>query len=60
VINKKHEVVGLVFDGNMESLPGNFIFDEEKNRTIAVHAGGIIAALRYVYKADRLLTELQK
>jgi hypothetical protein len=58
VINKEQELVGLAFDGNMESLPGNFIFDEEKNRTISVHAGGIIAALRYVYKADRLLTEL--
>jgi hypothetical protein len=58
VINKQQEVVGLAFDGNIESLPGNFIFDEEKNRTISVHAGGIIAALRYVYKADRLLTEL--
>jgi hypothetical protein len=58
MINKNHEVVGLVFDGNIESLPGNFIFDEEKNRTVAVHAGGITAALRYVYKADRLLAEL--
>ncbi|HLF64838.1 MAG TPA: S46 family peptidase [Saprospiraceae bacterium] len=60
VINKNQEVVGLVFDGNIESLPGNFIFDEEKNRTVAVHAGGILAALRYVYKADRLLTELMQ
>lgn len=58
IINRNHEVVGLVFDGNIESLPGNFIFDEEKNRTIAVHAGGILASLRYVYKADRLLAEL--
>jgi len=58
MINKNHEVVGLVFDGNIESLPGNFIFDEAKNRTVAVHAGGITAALRYVYKADRLLAEL--
>ena len=58
MINKRQEVVGLVFDGNIESLPGNFIFDEEKNRTVAVHAGGIVAALRYVYKADRLLAEI--
>ena len=58
VVNKHHEVIGLAFDGNMESLPGNFIFDEEKNRMIAVHTGGITAALRYVYKADRLLSEL--
>jgi hypothetical protein len=60
IINKNQELVGLVFDGNIESLPGNFIFDEEKNRTVSVHAGGIVAALRYVYKADRLLSELLK
>ncbi len=58
VINVKREVVGLVFDGNIESLPGKFIFDEEKNRTVAVHAGGIVAALRYIYNADRLVNEL--
>lgn len=58
VINRKQEFVGLAFDGNIESLPGSFIFDDEKNRTVAVHAGGIVASLRYIYKADRLLSEL--
>lgn len=60
IINVNREVVGLVFDGNIESLPGKFIFDTETNRTVAVHAGGIIAALRYIYKADRLVSELAK
>lgn len=60
VINVKREVVGLVFDGNIESLPGKFIFDEQYNRTVAVHAGGIVAALRYIYNADRLVNELTK
>ena len=58
VINVNREVVGLVFDGNIESLPGKFIFDDESNRTVAVHAGGIVAALRYIYNADRLVSEL--
>jgi len=58
VINKEKEVVGLVFDGNIESLPGFFIFDDTYNRTVAVHAGGISAALKYVYNANRLLNEL--
>jgi len=58
MINKNREAVGLIFDGNIESLPGNFIFDEESNRTVSVHAGGIHAALKYVYKADRLVKEL--
>ena len=60
MINIKKEVVGLIFDGNMESLPGRFIFLEEKNRTISVHAGGMYAALKYVYKAKRLIKELDK
>jgi len=58
LINKNGEAVGLIFDGNIESLPGNFIFDEEKNRTVSVHAGGILAAMRYIYKAERIVNEL--
>ncbi len=59
VINTRGEAVGLVFDGNIESLPGNFIYNPEMNRSVSVHAGGIIAALRYIYKADRLVQELE-
>jgi hypothetical protein len=58
IINAKKEAVGLIFDGNIESLPGNFIFDDEVNRSVSVHAGGIIAALKHVYNADRLVEEL--
>lgn len=58
MINKNREAVGLVFDGNMESLPGEFIFVPDLNRSISVHAGGMIAAMRYIYKADRLVNEL--
>jgi len=60
MINKNREVVGLIFDGNMESLPGNYIFLPEKNRTVSVHAGGIYAALKYVYKLERIADELAK
>lgn len=60
MINKNKECVGLIFDGNIESLPGNFIFDEEYNRTVSVHAGGIMAALKYIYDADRIVKELEK
>ena len=59
LINKNKEAVGLIFDGNIESLPGNFIFDPELNRTVSVHAGGIIAAMKYVYKAKRIVKELE-
>lgn len=58
IINRNKEAVGLIFDGNIESLPGSFIFDEEANRAVSVHAGGIVAALQYVYKAEALVKEL--
>lgn len=59
LINKNREAVGLIFDGNIESLPGNFIFDDELNRTVSVHAGGIYAALKYIYHADRIVKEIE-
>ncbi len=58
VINTKGEAIGLIFDGNTESLPGNYIYDPSRNRAVAVHAGGIVAALEHVYKAKRLHKEL--
>jgi hypothetical protein len=58
IINTKGEAVGLIFDGNIESLPGNFIYEPTLNRAVSVHAGGIAAALQYIYKADRLVEEL--
>lgn len=60
VINKNKEAVGLVFDGNIESLPGNFIYDSALNRSVSVHSGGIYAALKYIYKANRIVKELDK
>jgi hypothetical protein len=59
LINTKGEAVGLIFDGNIESLPGNFIFDEEANRTVSVTSSGIYAALKYIFKADRIVKELE-
>ncbi len=59
VINKDLQVIGLIFDGNMESLPGDVIFDETKNRSVAVHSAGILEGLEQIYKADRLSKELR-
>jgi Peptidase S46 len=59
MINRNKEAVGLVFDGNMESLPGNYIYLPEKNRAVGVHVGGMLAAMKYIYKADRLAKELE-
>jgi hypothetical protein len=59
VINREAELVGLVFDGNIESLGGAFWYDEGVNRTVAVHSSGILEALRNIYHADRLVGEIE-
>ena len=59
VVNKKLEVVGLVFDGNIESLPGDIIFDETKNRSVSVHSSGIIEGIDKIYRAERIAKELR-
>lgn len=59
VINKNAELVGLVFDGNIESLVGRFVYDETANRTVAVHTGYMMEALRKIYDAEDLANELE-
>ena len=59
VINGKAEVVGLVFDGNIHSLGGDYWYDERLNRAVSVHSGAILEALRKVYRADHLVEELE-
>ena len=59
VISKDGEVVGLIFDGNIHSLGGDYGFDETKNRAVAVHSAAILESLGKVYGADRLVKELK-
>jgi len=59
VINRNAEVVGLAFDGNIESLPGQFIFTTEANRTVSVHSAGMLEAIKDMYRAKRLSDELK-
>jgi hypothetical protein len=59
IINKEAEVVGLVFDGNIQSLVWDFVYTEEQGRTVAVHSHGITEALRAIYNANSLADELQ-
>lgn len=58
VVNRDNQVVGLIFDGNIESLIGRFTYDERQARSVAVHSSGIIEALRVVYKAEGLVREI--
>jgi hypothetical protein len=59
VVNREGEVVGLVFDGNIESMAGDYVYDGTRNRTVAVHSAGIIEALRKIYGASALADELE-
>ena len=58
VINRNAELVGLIFDGNIQSLVGNFVYDDTQNRAIAVDVRGMIEALRKIYGAEELVQEL--
>lgn len=58
MVNKKGELVGLIFDGNIQMLPGYYIYEESINRAVAVDSRAIIEAFRKVYKADRLADEM--
>ncbi|MDE3032749.1 MAG: S46 family peptidase [Acidobacteriota bacterium] len=58
VVDEKGDLVGLIFDGNIESLPGNYFYDGKVNRAVAVDALAIPEALRKVYGATALADEL--
>lgn len=59
VVNRDGQLVGLVFDGNIESLAGDFVYDDEKNRAVAVHSSGMMEGLRKLYGANALADELE-
>ena len=47
-------VVGLIFDGNIQSLGGSYAYTDAQARSVAVHSGAIVEALRHVYGDDAL------
>ncbi|MGO9775773.1 MAG: S46 family peptidase [Terracidiphilus sp.] len=59
VVNREGELVGLIFDGNIESMAGDFVYDGAKNRAVAVHSSGMIEGLRKLYGANALADELE-
>ena len=60
VINQQGEAVGIIFDGNIESLPLDFVYDDTKARAVSVDARGIIEALDKIYGAATLVNELTR
>ena len=58
VVNQSLEAVGLIFDGNIESLSNDFVYRDEVARSVSVHVDGIMEALKKIYLADRVIEEL--
>jgi hypothetical protein len=58
VVNRQGELVGLIFDGNIESNAGRFFYDERVNRGVSVDFRAIAEALRKVYDAPFLVDEI--
>jgi len=56
--NSRRFAFGLIFDGNIQSLPGYFVYDAAVNRAVSVDARGMIKALKMVYQADAIVAEL--
>ena len=59
ILDRDAKVVGLVFDGNIESLPGNYWFDERVNRCVGVHTAGMLESLLKIYEENDLVRELR-
>ena len=60
VVNKNLELVGLIFDGNIQSLTGNYFYSEKQSRATSVHSSAIREALEKIYKADRIIQEISQ
>jgi hypothetical protein len=59
MINRDAEVVGISFDGNIQGLPGNFIYRTEIIRAVGVHSSGIMEVLEKIYNINRIAEELK-
>ena len=58
VVNRNGEFVGIIFDGDIQSLVLDYIYTDQEARAVGVHSAGILEALRKIYSADRLVAEL--
>ncbi|MBU0558640.1 MAG: S46 family peptidase [Bacteroidetes bacterium] len=59
VINSKAEVVGLAFDGNIQSIPGNFLYRTEENRMVSVSSQAMLEIMDKITSAKRISDELR-
>ncbi len=60
VVNRDGELVGLIFDGNIQSLTSDYVYSDEQGRAVSVSGVGILEALRSIYKASELADSIGK
>lgn len=60
VVNRAGEFVGVIFDGNIQSLAASYAYEEEVSRAVSVHSSGIREALLHIYGAKLLVDQLGK
>jgi len=60
VIDREGHAVGLIFDGNIHSIGGDFVYDGSNNRAVAVDTAALLEAIRKVYHLPRLANELTR
>ena len=59
-INRKGELIGILFDGNIEGLPNNYVYRDVRERSVHVASQIILESLKKVYKADNVLREIEQ
>ena len=60
VVNRAGEFVGIIFDGNLQSLPWDYAFSDKQGRATSVHSASVVEALNKVYGAKELARELSE
>jgi len=59
VINRDLEIVGLIFDSNIQGIPNDYVYTDKISRAVSVHSAGILEALSSIYQMEELVNELK-